>query len=516
LAASVRALQWEGKYRQGSPITGRRNNPGEVLMNDRDAASIAQLLLRLGLVTEDQLNEAWDEVGRRNTDPFALLRVLERKGLITPYQSHKLLKGDEEGYFLGGYRILYKISAGSFGRVYRADDPGSGRVVAIKVLRRRWSEDPQRIELFDREGKVGLSLRHPNIVEILAVSHDAASGQYFIVMEFVEGGNLREILQIRKKLEPAEALRPVERAPAGLSAPSSRGVTHRDMKLTNILVSSQGPAKLVDFGLAKIYSSGVKDSEKVERTVDYAGLEKATGVKSGDVRSDIYFLGCVLYEILSGRPPLPVTRDRHARMQKQRFDNVPPLPADEVNARPVVFRLVETMMARNPQHRFQTPSQLLDAIRAARRELENPSGPRPAGGGGGPAATRSVFVVEKKERYQEAIREKFKELGYRVFLSADPGRALDRFRQQPFDALVIDAATTGEDGMLVFDRIITDAERQGFTMAGILVLNAEDADWARKVKQGPNVAIMVHPGVTLKQLSRKLQELVPGGPPQEK
>src|SRR5262249_39335211 len=154
-----------------------------------------------------QLNEAWDEVGRRNTDPFALLRVLERKGNLTPYQSTKLLKGDEEGYFLGGYRILYKISAGSFGRVYRADDPATGRVVAIKVLRRRWSEDPQRIEMFEREAKLGMSLRHPNIVEILAISHEATTGQYFIVMEFVEGGNLREILQIHKKLEPKKALR---------------------------------------------------------------------------------------------------------------------------------------------------------------------------------------------------------------------------------------------------------------------------------------------------------------------
>ena len=94
-----------------------------------------------------------------------------------------------------------KISSGSFGRVFRADDPRTGRVVAVKVLRRRWSEDQDKIDLFIREGKVGLTLKHPNIVEILAVNQDAATRQYYIVMEFVEGGNLREILQIRKKLE---------------------------------------------------------------------------------------------------------------------------------------------------------------------------------------------------------------------------------------------------------------------------------------------------------------------------
>src|SRR5215470_15487249 len=281
-----------------------------------DTPTVAQLAVRCGLVTEEQLQEAYVEVDPRGTNPQPLLGFLERKGYLTPWQSQKVLKRDPDGYYLGGYRILYKIASGSFGRVFRADDPRSGRIVAIKVLRRRWSEDPQRIEFFEREGRMGMSLRHPNIVEMLAVNRDPASAQYYMVMEFVEGGNLREILAIRKKLEPAEALRLIEDAANGLAYAYSRGITHRDVKLTNILISSQGTAKLVDFGLAKIYSGiGVKDSERVERTVDYAGLERATSVKTGDVRSDIYFLGCVLYEALTGRPPLEMTRDRYQRMR---------------------------------------------------------------------------------------------------------------------------------------------------------------------------------------------------------
>src|SRR5947208_3925864 len=107
-----------------------------------------------------------------------LCLALERKGVLTPLHTQKLLKGDADGYFLGGYRILYRIASGSFGRVFRADDPRTGRAVAIKVLRKRWSDDPHNIELFEREGRVGLSLRHPNIVEILDARRDSATGEY--------------------------------------------------------------------------------------------------------------------------------------------------------------------------------------------------------------------------------------------------------------------------------------------------------------------------------------------------
>src|SRR5262249_12652694 len=166
---------------------------------------------------------------------------------------------------------------------------------------------------------------------ILAVNRNPATNQYFIVMEFVEGGNLRDFLGIRKKLEPAEALRLLEEATAGLVYAYSRGVTHRDMKLTNILISSQGAAKVVDFGLAGLFRSfGRWDDSRVDRTVDSAGLEKATGVPPGDVRSDIFFLGCVLYEMLPGRPPLEMTRNKMARMHRDRFTNVQPMGRDEV------------------------------------------------------------------------------------------------------------------------------------------------------------------------------------------
>ena len=470
-------------------------------MADLDAATLGQKAVHLGLITQGQLMDVWDELGN-NRQPEAFLRFLERKGYLTPWQSTKLLKGDHDGYFLGGCRVLYKIASGSFGRVFRAAEVETGKVVAIKVLRRRWSDDPHNIELFEREGKVGLTMQHPNIVEVLNVRRDPTSGQYYIVMEFVEGQNLRDFLAVRKKLEPAEGLKILEEAAAGLAYAYSRGITHRDMKLTNILISSQGDAKLVDFGLAKLYSGMGNAEDKVDRTVDYAGLEKATGVPAGDTRSDIYFLGCVLYEMLTGRPPLLMTKDRLARMQKYRFDNVPPLRPGEINGPPSVYRLVESMMAMDPRQRYQTPSQLLEAVRSVRREVEGKAG------ASGPAVP-AVFVVEADERLQDTLRARLKELGYKVFLAADPMRALDRYRQQPYDGLFVDVGSAGKDGLLVFDRILDEAERKGQKLGGLMVLSQEQAGWAEEVRKRPNAAVLVRPKVTLHDIRQKLQQLLP-------
>jgi serine/threonine protein kinase len=468
-------------------------------METPNAATLGEHSVRLGLVTPEQLREAWDELGERNGDAEPLLLVLERKCYLTPWQSQRLLKGERDGYFLGGYRLLYKIASGSFGRVYRADDPRTGTVVAIKVLRRKWSDIPRSVELFEREGKVGMSLRHANIVEILAVNRDAVSGQYYIVMEFVEGGNLRDFLGIRKKLAPHEAVRLLEDATAGLAYACSRGISHRDMKPTNILIASQGTAKLVDFGLAEVYQSAQKhDAAQVDRTVDYAGLERATGAPFGDVRSDIYFLGCVFYEMLTGRPPLEMTRDKRARMRKQRFFEVKPL--DRTEAPGPVARLLETMMALNPQQRFQTPSQLLEAVRDTRRDLEGKSE------AAGKPSARTLFVVESDARLQETLRDKFKELGYRVLLAVDPVRALDRYRQQPYDALIVDAGTTGKDGMLLFEKVMAEAKRHDQFCAGILVLSEDQSGWRDQVVASDSAAVMVRP-VGIKQLHRKLEEL---------
>jgi serine/threonine protein kinase len=473
-------------------------------MADLDAPTLARRALDLKLVTNAQLQECRKEIGKLEEDPYPLCRALERKGYLTPWQTHKLLKGDSEGFFLGGYILQYRIAAGSFGRVFRAEDPKNGSLVAIKVLRKRHTEDQHQVDLFEREGKVGLTLQHANIVKVISVSRDPESNQYYIVMEFVEGGNLRDFLAIRKRLDPLEALKLMEDAVSGLSYAYSRGVTHRDIKPTNILISAQRTAKLVDFGLAGLYTSpAVRSEEQVDRTVDYAGLERATGVKPGDVRSDIYFLGCVLYEMLTGRFPLMKPRDKRARMLKQRFESALPVHPDEVDGKLAVIRLVETMMSLNPQTRYQNPSQLLQAIRDVRRDVDKSARP---------AATepmeRSVFVVEKNERIQNLLRTAFKDLGYRVLMSADPATAISRFRQQAFDGMVVDAAALGEDAVWMFRRLMTEAQRSKRSFAGILLLAQEQSKLADEVISNSHSVVMVRP-FTLKALGNKLCEIVP-------
>jgi eukaryotic-like serine/threonine-protein kinase len=469
-------------------------------MANLDAVALADKAVRLGLLKLDQIQEGWDEIGQRGGEAEPFVRALERKGYLTPWQSQKLIKDDPDGFFLGGYRILYKIASGSFGRVYRADDPNTGIIVAIKVLRRKWSDDKHNIDMFEREGKVGMALKHPNIVEILAVNRDTASHQYYIVMEFVEGGNLRDFLMIRKKLEPAEMLRLLEDTTAGLAYAYSHGISHRDMKLTNVLISSQGQAKLVDFGLAGVYGKAqLTESTQVDRTVDYAGLEKATGVEPGDIRSDIYFLGCVAYEMLTGRPPMDMTRDRHLRMNKERFLDLEALTPDDVTGPPSLFRLIETMTAFLPQQRLQTPSKLLEAIRDVRRELEGKSAGKPAG----PA---TLFIAEKDEKLQDLMRDKFKAEGFKVLLAADPLRVLDRFRQHPFEVLLVDGRTTGEDGIITFEKIMEEAGRQKIFCAGVLLLREDQAEWEERIAPRPHLAVLIQP--KFKQLLKKIQELL--------
>ena len=482
-----------------------------------DASGIGQLALRLGLVAPDQVRDALDELGDRAAPAADMVRLLERKRQLTPWQGNKLLKGDMDGFFLGGYRLLYKIASGSFGRVYRSDDPRTGQVVAVKVLRNKWTMDKQKVELFQREGKLGLTIRHGNIVSVLAVNQDSKTGQYFIVMEFVEGGNLRDLLQARKKLGAEEALRIMEECAQGLAYSYARGLTHRDIKPTNILIAvNTGQAKLVDFGLAEFSENSTvhlqrqderDDDVAVDRTVDYAGLEKATNQKPGDVRSDIYFLGCVLYECLTGQPLMPVTKDRQARMQARRYMDVEDTLHKNGPARgvpPSLMRLIGKMVAFDPVERFQTPAQLVEAIQAARADVSSGAAESRV-----PTGPKTLFVVEQNQKLQDAFREKFKASGYRVLLSIDPGQAVKRYQQQAFHAAIIDARTVGRDGVDAYNDVLRAADSAGLHVSVILLLSQEQAGWRAQVRDNEHGAVLVDPGITMKQLLLTLNDLTP-------
>jgi tRNA A-37 threonylcarbamoyl transferase component Bud32/CheY-like chemotaxis protein len=361
--------------------------------------------------------------------------------------------------------------------------------------------------LFEREGKVGLSMQHPNIVHILAVNRDPTTGQYYLVMKFVEGGNLRDFLAIRKKLEPPEALRLLEETVNGLAHALTLGLTHRDLKPTNILISATKTAKLVDFGLAELAGGAREEGGEIDRTVDYAGLEKATGVKAGDPRSDIYFLGCTFYEMLTGRPLLTPVREARARMQRQRFEIEGQLRRDDPDLPPPVFSLISRMVAFDPGSRFQTYEQLIEAIHQVRAEV--------VGGGGAKAAAgpKTVFVLETNAKFQDAFREKLKARGYRVLISISAAQALIRFQQQPYHALIVDCATGDRSGLDAFERVLREAELKRLDCAGLLLLSTDQEHWAESLAEFPKAAALIMP-VGMKQILQKLTDLAPLGEPE--
>ena len=179
------------------------------------------------------------------------------------------------------------------------------------------------------------------------------------------------------------------------------------------------------------------------RTIDYAALERATGVRKDDTRSDIYFLGCIFYHMLTGQPPLVETRDRLQRLNKQRFLDVVPIQKLNRSCRASVTIVANKAIMFDPDRRYQTPLAMLNDLRSVAKRLAgaasetdeaaesgNSDGQRDASTDFGSAdAGRSVMVVESDVKTQDIFRKSFKQAGYRVFVTADPGRAAGRFRQ---------------------------------------------------------------------------------------
>src|SRR5690242_5856658 len=213
-------------------------------MLDLDAESLVDQATMLGLVSRQQLHEATADA--EDGSPNTTLRMLLRKGLLTSWQVDRLKKGDPSGFFYGGCKVLFHLAEGTFARVYRGVRVIGGHPVAIKVLRQRFVSDPEAVRRFNQEAEAGMKLKHPNIVQILDFGEE--DKRHFMIMEYVEGSNLRDLLRIRTRIDPAQALPMMKGLASGLKYAFENGVTHRDIKGTNILIGHNGEAKLVDFG----------------------------------------------------------------------------------------------------------------------------------------------------------------------------------------------------------------------------------------------------------------------------
>ena len=482
------------------------------------AEQVAQRAFDLGLLDERQLREVWGSFGSHNVALQDFLQTLVRREFVTNYQVERLMKGDRTGFFFGDYRVLYLVGTGTFSRVYRAVHRTTGKVVALKVLRNRFTENRAQANLFLHEGRVGCALRHPNIVPIYEVVSEGKC--HFFVMEFVEGRNLREFVRIRKKLSPLEATQMMIGITDGLRYAFENGrLTHRDLKMSNVLVSSHGEAKLVDFGLAAMDDANDDAATDLNtRTVDYAALERATGVRKNDVRSDIYFLGCIYYNMLTGTPPLPETRDRLQRLSKQRFLDVVPIQKFDPSLPTCVTVAVNKAMMLDPEKRYLSPAAMVADLRLVTKRLKAAAGDNvedgetdaaraPADGPDGAGVERSVMIVESDGQMQEVLRKNLKVSGYRVLMTADPARAVSRFRQDAAvaDGVVFNAQQIGEPALKMFNELGEDERTR--SVPAILLLGENQKPWKTQAQTAEHRVVLTMP-ITMRQFRTALEKLL--------
>jgi len=274
------------------------------------------------------------------------------------------------GRRLAHFELIEPIGIGGMAAVLRARDTQLDRLVALKILPPEMAADPENVRRFHQEARSAARLDHENIARVFFCGEDQRL--HFIAFEFVEGDNLRTILEKRGRLPVGEALHYMVQVAAGLAHAARRGVVHRDIKPSNIIVTPNGRAKLVDMGLARSldprHDQGLTQSGVTLGTFDYISPEQALEPRDADVRSDIYSLGCTFYHMLTGQPPVPegtAAKKLHYHQHVKPPDPrqlVPDLP-DEVAI------ILDRMMAKDPKDRYQTPEHLVHHLYLAARKL---------------------------------------------------------------------------------------------------------------------------------------------------
>ncbi len=262
-----------------------------------------------------------------------------------------------------GFEILKEIGVGGMGKVYLARQLSLNRSVAIKVLPLQLSQDPAYVARFKQEAKAAAGIKHENIVQVYDAGEIA--GQYYFVMEYINGETVAKRIQRKGRFDEKSALLIVESVAAALEyAWNEAKLVHRDVKPDNILIDEDGTVKLADMGLAKINSGSEKSitvNKSMIGTPHYCSPEQAKGEDEVDCRSDMYSLGATLYHIITGKVPFDSTSGISA-MLKNITDFLPD-PLDIIpDLNPEMSFFLEKLMAKNPQDRYSSWSNVLDEI----------------------------------------------------------------------------------------------------------------------------------------------------------
>ena len=264
---------------------------------------------------------------------------------------------------VGRFRILKLLGTGGMGVVYQAHDPKKDRVVALKVLARDKASNPTLLHRFRSEALATRHLRHDNIVGVFEAG--IVDGQFYIALEYVDGVDIAQLVQSRGRLPVPRSIDIIRQVTAALEHAFQQGIVHRDIKPSNLLIRRDGAVKLSDMGLARSTEddeqSGITRAGTTVGTVDYIAPEQARDSKAADVRSDIYSLGCTWYHMLTGEAPYP----DGTLTQKLKHHGSTPAPDPRLFNEQIhedVVHVMARMLAKRPDQRFQSPTELLQAL----------------------------------------------------------------------------------------------------------------------------------------------------------
>ncbi|MFO0848711.1 MAG: protein kinase [Gemmataceae bacterium] len=298
-------------------------------------------------------------------DPRAATSELIRDGLITNFQAEQFLLGKWRGFTIGKYKLLERVGVGGMGQVFLCEHQHMKRRVAVKVLPPAKAEQPAALGRFYREARAAGALEHPNIVRTHDIDQDG--NLHFIVMEYVDGTNLLDVVKRFGRLGLGRATSYVRQVAAALQYAFENGIVHRDVKPGNILIDRDGTAKILDMGLARFYKDQTDnltvkyDDKVVLGTADYVAPEQVADSHSADTRSDIYSLGATYYFLLAGHTPFPTGTVSQKLLWHRTKE---PTPIEQV--RPEVphriAAVIARMLAKNPADRFQTPGEVAAAL----------------------------------------------------------------------------------------------------------------------------------------------------------
>jgi serine/threonine protein kinase len=321
------------------------------------------------LVKPDLLDSMLGEVRAVGSthDTHALASRLVGHGMLTHWQSEKLLSGVSSGFFLGKYKLQRLIASGSMSSVYEADHILLNKRFALKVLPKALVEEASFLERFYREARAVVRLDHPNIIRGFDVGQE---GDYhYFVMEYLEGSSFQDHVEKMGPMAPDLAAGLIRQAALGLEHAHQAGMIHRDIKPANLLLASDGVVKVLDLGLVRSLPQETDGEagltrvhdERMLGTVDYLSPEQAIDSHNVDIRSDIYSLGCTFYFLLTGDPPF-AKGTLTERLLAHQTRSAIPISVIRPDVPASLGRIISKMLEKRSDNRYQSPAEVARAL----------------------------------------------------------------------------------------------------------------------------------------------------------